>query len=387
MTRTVLSEHATMESAGAYNRNSARQAVGAALALPIFEAAARSVVLDEGDAPVIIADYGVSQGRNSLAPMRAACRILRARIGASRPIGVVHSDLPTNDFSTLFHVLETDPDRYIADDPMVFPSAAGRSFYQLVLPPASVHLGWSAFAVHWQSAKPMNDPCHFQPVCANPTVRAAFARQAAADWVQFLHLRARELRSGGRLVVIASATEDDAFTPLSLLFDHANAVLSEMLLDGAISEGERQRMTVSNYLRSRKEILAPFSQGGSFEGLRVIDCTVTRLPDPAWVAFQEHGDPEQLAADQAGFVRAVFSPSLAGALEPFRSRAVFTQEMERRLQIRLSRAPAPYDSLVSIVGVVKAWGSPIAQGSNSTDDNDHGQSIFLGHPTSQETAT
>jgi hypothetical protein len=217
-----------------------------------------------------------------------------------------------------------------------------------------VHLGWSAFAVHWQSAKPMNDPCHFQPVCANPTVRAAFARQAAADWVQFLLLRARELRSGGRLIVIAAATDDDGFTPLSLLFDHVNAVLTEMVLDGVITEGERHRMTVSNYLRSREEIVAPFSPGGSFEGLRVDDCTVTRLADPLWTAFQEHRDPKRWAVDVAGFARAIFGPSLAGALEPSRSRAVFAQEMEQRLQTRLLRAPAPYDGLVSIVGVVKA---------------------------------
>jgi hypothetical protein len=119
MTQQTLSDHPTMESAGFYNRNSARQAVGAALALPIFEAAARSVVLDDGDAPVVIADYGVSQGRNSLAPVRVACRILRARIGASRPIGVVHSDLPTNDFSTLFQVLEIECER-------CWPSAGSR---------------------------------------------------------------------------------------------------------------------------------------------------------------------------------------------------------------------------------------------------------------------
>jgi hypothetical protein len=39
--------------------------------------AVRNIVLDPGDEPVVIADYGSSQGKNSLAPMRIAIRNLR----------------------------------------------------------------------------------------------------------------------------------------------------------------------------------------------------------------------------------------------------------------------------------------------------------------------
>ena len=53
------------EDHGSYNKHSATQAAGGALALPLLEKAARDLVLDPDDRPVVIADYGSSQGKNS----------------------------------------------------------------------------------------------------------------------------------------------------------------------------------------------------------------------------------------------------------------------------------------------------------------------------------
>ena len=82
-----------------------------------------------GDRPIVIADYGSCEGKNSLAPMRAAIAVLRARAGQRRPIFVYHTDLPANDFSTMFEMLESDPDSYVRGERNVFPSAIGRLFY------------------------------------------------------------------------------------------------------------------------------------------------------------------------------------------------------------------------------------------------------------------
>jgi len=45
-----------------------------------------------------LADYGSSQGKNSLAPMRTAIEILRSRVGTDRPILVCQIDLAISDF-------------------------------------------------------------------------------------------------------------------------------------------------------------------------------------------------------------------------------------------------------------------------------------------------
>lgn len=123
--------HATaMEGKGAYNVHSALQASGGAVAVPWFEEAARLVPIDRNEGPLVIADYGSSQGKNSLEPIRAAISVLRARSSRDRPLLVYHTDLPANDFGELFRVLEDDPNSYLLGEQSVFSYAAGRSFYR-----------------------------------------------------------------------------------------------------------------------------------------------------------------------------------------------------------------------------------------------------------------
>ena len=68
-----------MEGDGAYNRHASVQAAGNTLALLHAREAARRVDINPENEPIIIADYGSSQGKNSLAPMRAAIETLRSR--------------------------------------------------------------------------------------------------------------------------------------------------------------------------------------------------------------------------------------------------------------------------------------------------------------------
>jgi hypothetical protein len=137
-----LAGPAPMEGEGAYNRSSRVQAAGLAPAIDLFATAARAVPLPP-DGPVVLADYGCSQGHNSLRPISTALEALRARIGPEPAVSVVHTDLPGNDFTALFATLAHDPESYLRFDPKTFPMAIGRSFYQPILPPESVLLGWS----------------------------------------------------------------------------------------------------------------------------------------------------------------------------------------------------------------------------------------------------
>src|SRR5215467_14630904 len=146
MPAATKSTHAVMEGGGFYNLHAKVPAGGGSLALPYLEKAAQSCTLPPASNPIVIADYGSSQGKNSLAPMRSAIRCLRSRVGSDRPIIVVHIDQHANDFNTLFDVLHNDPERYSLEDPNVFPSAIGRSFYESVFPPQYVDLGWCSYA-------------------------------------------------------------------------------------------------------------------------------------------------------------------------------------------------------------------------------------------------
>ena len=59
-----------MEGGGFYNKHSSAQAAGIARMLALLETAAKAVAV--GDESLVIADYGASQGRNSMMPMRLA---------------------------------------------------------------------------------------------------------------------------------------------------------------------------------------------------------------------------------------------------------------------------------------------------------------------------
>jgi hypothetical protein len=345
-----------MEGGGAYGQHSRIPAAGGSLAIPLLEEAARRIALDAGDRPIVLADYGSSDGKNSLAPMRAAIAVLRGRVGQARPIVVCHTDLPGNDYSTLFEFMANDPGSYARDDPMVFPYAIGRSFYQNVFPPAHVDLGWSSYAAVWLSRIPRLIPDHvFIPLCTG-RIREEFDRQAAQDWEAFLALRAAEMRPGGRLVVALPSLGQDGSSAFSAVFGHAVAALDELVETGAITPEERSRMTLGACPRRERDLIAPFAADGQFKDLSVEHVRTLVAPDTAWADYEGDGDATALAAKRALFFRVIFVPALAQALVPSRSnedRRIFAERLEAGVRRRLAPAPARLNHLVGMIALAK----------------------------------
>lgn len=347
-----------MEAKGAYNKHSRIPAEGAALATPFLEKAVSKTALGSEDQPVVIADYGSSQGKNSIAAMQIAIRNLRLRIRPNRSIVVFHIDQPSNDFNTLFEVLNADPDRYSRDEPNVFPCAIGRSFYEQVLPPDSVHLGWCSYAVVWLSRIPALIPGHFFPLRSTGAVRDAFDQQSAEDWKSFLSLRACEMRPGSRLVVVLPVLPDSGLSGFANMMDLANEVVTEMVNEGAISAEERARMVVGAHPRRKDQLLAPFANGGEFKSLTVEDCEILVLPDAAWADYERDGDKESLASKQALFFRSVFMPALASALTRVRAgdseaQRAFADRLQSGLTHRLASRPTRTDMFVETIVLAK----------------------------------
>jgi hypothetical protein len=266
---------------------------------------------------------------------------------------VVHVDQHANDFNTLFDVLHSDPERYSIDDPNVFPSAVGRSFYENVFPREQVDLGWCSYAAVWLSRVPALIPGHFVHLASTGDVRAAFDRQAVNDWRLFLSLRARELRHGGRLVVVLPGLSDDGVSGFEPLFDCANTLLGGLVPDGVISNEEHKRMVLGTYARRREQLLEPFSVDGKFEWLSVEHCKIFDLPDAAWADYQQNGNVEALVSRHAAFFRAIFVPSLASAISDAARRAAFADCVEQKLKQSLSEGPRPFHSFVQVIVLAK----------------------------------
>ncbi|KWX68022.1 SAM-dependent methyltransferase [Mycobacterium sp. NAZ190054] len=328
-----------------YSAASRLQAAGLQPAMAVFERAADAVPLPDPPQPIVVADYGAANGLNSLLPIGAAITVLRKRTRPEHSVMVVHTDRPDNDFSELFHVLENDPDSYLRKDRAVFASAIGRSFYSQILPSNSVHLGWSSWAVHWLTRVPCDIEGHIQVnFCSDERVRAAFARQAAHDWHEFVAFRGRELSPGGRLVVMTMAVGDDddsGFGPLmSALLD----ALDELTGDGLLTAGEMGQMCIPTVGRRAVDFVAPFAPSGRFEQLEIEHLEIFDAADRFWDRYRNDGDARTFGARWAGFARASVFPALTPALRGGASDPRITEFFERLetgVAERMSASPEP----------------------------------------------
>jgi hypothetical protein len=341
----LSSDPAPMEGHGAYNRSSCVQAAGSAPAVPLLECAAETLLLANAPDPIVIADYGSSEGRNSLAPMRTAIAALRKRVGADRAISVVHTDMPGNDFTTLFQTLETDPESYARGDTAVFPSAVGRSFYQQILPTGSVTLGWSSWSIQWLSRIPGPVQDHvYADYSHDFAARTAYKAQSADDWQAFLAARGKELRPGGRLVVLTVAVGDDGDIGYRPMVDIMYYAILDLADEGFVRSEEVHRMVIPVVGRSRVDFAAPFAANGHYAGLSIEHIDVFLGADPIWEAYQRDGDARKYGGGWAAFIGAAAVPTLALGLDGGRDdprAALFATKMAERMTARFAADPQP----------------------------------------------
>lgn len=353
MTGTAFSlTPAPMEGKGAYNRNSWVQQAGASPVLPLLERAAAEVVLPPPHEPIVIADYGSSQGHSSFGPTGAAIRVLRSRTGPERAISIVHTDLPGSDYSALFQALATDPASYLKQDKASFASAIGRSFYEQILPPESVTLGWCSWAVQWLSHAPAPIPDQVQSAFSKDTVVCAlYDRQAADDWRTFLIHRGRELRPGGRLVVLTMALTSDGDFGYRPVVVAMYAALEQLVDEGFMSEAELRRMAIPTVGRGLAQLREPFPDG-RFAGLALDHAEVFSGPNPIWDDFARDGDAKAYGARWAAFSRASVLPTLARGLGGGAERtAEFLGRVEAGMAARLAASPEKFPIPLGLVGL------------------------------------
>ena len=321
-----------MEGGGHYNANASAQAASATLGLDLVRAAATSAPLAP-DGTITLVDYGASEGANSLAPVAAAIEAARGVHGEDRPVRVVHTDLPDNDFGSLFRTVTESPDSYLR--PGVYPAAVGRSFYEQLLPDASVSVGWSSIAAHWlrEVPGPLNG---FWFSTATPEQDAVWARAGATDWAAFLHARAAEMVPGARLVVVVGAAHDGADTRRSgaeRAMDEVARGLDVLVERGVVTATERAAMVIPAWYRTAGEWRAPFDVGCGLvlEQLQLVD-----LGDPLWE--RADGSPAYASAVAAA-LRVSFGPSLLQGLDADRRAVVATELFDRHLAGAIAAAP------------------------------------------------
>ncbi len=314
-----------MRGAGYYSQNTigAKAVIDAAADLVLDALSGMS--LGHHTHPFALADFGAADGGTSLDLMRQAIGFVQ-QAAPSRAVTLTYTDLPHNDFSSLFRLLHgLIPGR--ADNPLgqienVFTFASGTSFYHQVFPAATLDFGFSATAMHWLSRLPGQIGDHVHAVGATAAEKALFREQALADWERILLARARELKTGGKLV-LANFCEDGQGNYLGNtggvnMHDTFAKHWRRLYRDGRMSEAEYRAGTFMQFYKTVDEFTAPFADTQSpvhQAGLK-LDRVFTRVTRCPYAAQFESagGDPAAFAASYLPTLRSWSESTFFGAL-------------------------------------------------------------------------
>ena len=337
---------------GFYNKHSHEQAKANTYALPLIVEAINRIDLAQIGGEFRIADYGSAQGQNSLLPMKTAItqiRTLDAKAGrATIPISVTHTDLPTNDWSTLFQTVLFSPDSYLAGESDVFCYASGTSIYQQILAPNHITFGYSAITEHWLSCKPCNILNEIWSARATGEVHNTWAAQAKADWHAFLQYRALEMQPSAHLLIIGSGADAKGNSGAEGLTDLANHILQQLVKDGTLDPTEYEEMAIPTYYRTAQEWKEPFTSQSNFpQGgvLSLVHFEEVTLPDVYLEQFQQDGNAQSFAKAYTSFFKAAYEPCLFVNLSDKRtpeSRQQVIDLFSQRLQSALAQDPEKY---------------------------------------------
>ena len=256
------------------NTNSVHQMAAIYASIPYIREAIDVLDISTSCPLFIIADFGASHGLNSMRVMKMIIECLREAkiVDDEQQILVVHNDLPTNDWASLFEILSTNTSYYGV--------ASGRSFYDQCLPSNSLSIGYSSASLHWLSRKPCNLSNHCYWMFAQDDELVAFKHQAQLDYAQFFERRSRELISGGVLIVNIAYMDNLESTNFinerNLLYKCAQSVLSpEQLLN----------FTFPVYQRSYAECVDRdlFARCS----LELIKADIVRIESPQYADFKD----------------------------------------------------------------------------------------------------
>lgn len=301
---------------GFYDRHSAPQWAAIGCALPWLETLLESMDLPATPDIIALADFGCSEGKNSIAVMQRLLPILRQR--TPRPLATIHSDLATNDFSELFRNLQADGRSVFALED-VYSSAVSGSMYGQLIPDASICVAMSFNAIGYLSRRPLdrlagfilpNGPSATRKIgMVSDDERAVFARQAADDMTDFLTARAAELVPGGKLLVEVFGASGSLCTGDGI-FDALNDAIVEIRNSGRITQDEYASYYQPIYYRTLDELIKPVAGPDSpLSSLYQLERAETyEAATPFVEEYRATGDAPAFARAYTNFFRAFTEP-------------------------------------------------------------------------------
>ena len=297
-----------------------------------------------------MSDMGCADAGTSMAMVGTVLKEVRRR-APSRPIQMVYTDLPRNDFSQVFrNVLGLgEIVSYFEEIDNLHVFASGTSFHRRILPPGALHLGFSATASHYLSEKPVRIENHVHMVGATSAERSAFTEQGRCDWEAMLPPRACALAPGGRLALFNFGIDEEGRylgnTGGIGMFDTFNELWAELRDEGSITPDEYVDTSFPQHYRTVEEFTRPFREPDSpvhRAGLRLDHAETRVVRCPFAAHFEEHRDPARFGREYIPTLRSWSESTFASGLSPDRppaDRAAILDRLYDRYEARVREAP------------------------------------------------
>lgn len=316
----------------------------------VLDAIARMDPADDGSI-FRVTDMGAADGGTSVDLWRTVLKDVRKR-APSRPIEMVYTDLPRNDFAQVFCMIhgQTDIQSYYPEIDDLYVFASGTSFHQNIFPAETLDLGFSATASHYISSTPCNITDHVHMVGASGVERETFKQQGAKDWETMLLQRTRELKPGGRLCLFNFGIDEEGrylgHTGGVSMFDEFNRHWRALADDGVITHAEYENTNFPQHYRTVPEFIAPLEDSSNpvyQAGLRLehVETRVVRCPFEQDFT-ENHKDADRFAVEYLPTLRSWSEATFLGGLDASRDgeeRQAIMDEFYGRYQKAVAAAP------------------------------------------------
>jgi len=295
--------------------------------IPLAVSAINSISISEEQENFTFSDMGTADGGTSIKLVEKLIHSIRKK----RPkldIKIIYADQPKNDFNSLVKTvlgLGHFPS-YIENVENVYPFFSANSFYKQIIPDNSLDFGFSATAMHWLSKKPCDISNHVHMIGAEGDEYRIYSDQGKKDWETILYYRARELKTGGKLVFLNFCRDENGKylgnTKGVNMFGNFSQNWKEFFEKGRISIDEYLRMTLPQYYNTVEEFIAPLENPNNKvyrEGLRLMQIETHLTPCPFAESFKEHKDALRFAKEYIPTIRSWNESIFFGALDKNRT--------------------------------------------------------------------
>ncbi|KAK9151483.1 hypothetical protein Syun_009792 [Stephania yunnanensis] len=272
-----------------YAKNSQAQARHAQSVLHLLEGTLDRVQLGSPGTPFVVADLGCSCGGNTIYIVDVIIKHISKRyeaLGHEPPeFSAFFSDLPSNDFNTLFQLLPPlaihggSMEECLAADGHRSYFAAGvpGSFYRRLFPARSIDVFHSAFSLHWLSQVPESVTEKRSTAYnkgrvfihgGNESSALAYKKQFQTDLAAFLRSRSLELKKGGSMFLVClgrTSVDPTDQGGAGLLFGtHFQDAWNDLVQEGVVEGEKRDSFNIPVYAPSLQDFKEVVEADGSF---------------------------------------------------------------------------------------------------------------------------